>query len=72
MTYKDKEKMLAYKRKYYREYYKKIKPGTVKSGSIRHGALLIQYHKIVKTKADFISWMCRIKDDQNKLVETLI
>ena len=68
MVYKDKDKLREYQRKYYREYYHKHKPTNVKSSSIKNGTLLIQYHKIMKTKTDFVIWMCKIKEVNDELM----
>ena len=69
MPYKDKLKMLAYKRKYYREYYHKNKPDNVKSSSIKNGTIIIQYYKFVKSKSDFVDWMIKINEVQDELVK---
>lgn len=37
MAFKDKEKMLSYRRNYYREYYHKHKPSNIKSSGIKTG-----------------------------------
>ena len=71
MPYKDKEKMLAYRRKYYREYYHKNKPENVKSSGIKNGTIIIQYYKIVKSKTDFVDWMIKINEVHDELVEKL-
>ena len=62
MPYKDKKKMLAYRRRYYKEYYHKIKPKNLKSSSIKHGTLLIKYYKIVKSKTFFIDLIIKINE----------
>ena len=71
MPCKDKEKMLAYRRKCYREHYHKSKPENVKSSSIKHGTIYIQYYKIVKSKTNFIDWMIKINEVQDELVEKI-
>ena len=61
MPFKDKETMMSYRRNYYRQYYHKHKPENIKSSSIKNGTLLIQYHKVLKVRSDFVHWMCNIK-----------
>ena len=72
MPYKEhKKKMLAYRRKYYRKYYHKNKPENVNLSSIKHGTIIIQYYKIVKSKTDFIDWMIKINEVQDELLEKI-
>jgi len=69
MTFKDKEKLLSYRRNYYREYYHKHKPVNVKSSGMKHSTIIIQYHKIMKQGTDFVLWMCNIKVVNDEFLE---
>ncbi len=69
MAFNDKEKMLSYRRNYYREYYHKHKPSNIKSSGIKNGTLLIQYHKILRYGTDFVHWMCNIKLVNDEFIE---
>jgi hypothetical protein len=68
MGYKDKDKLREYQRKYYKEYYHKNKPLNVKTSSIKNGTLILQYHKIMKTRTDFFLWVCKIKEVNDELM----
>jgi hypothetical protein len=57
MVYSDLEKKKAYMRQYYKEYYHRKKPNTVKSQVVNNSKISIQYHRLCKSNMNFVFWL---------------